>query len=73
MSLRRADHSSREVLLSVVCLSVIVKPRQWKWPSPTRSCPPLKKVGWKVAIRLQHLVMLQTLKTLWRGANCSIT
>jgi len=27
LSLRRADHSSREVLPSVVCLSVIVKPR----------------------------------------------
>jgi hypothetical protein len=39
MSLRRADHSSREVLPSVVCLSVIVKPRQWKWPWPTRGCP----------------------------------
>jgi hypothetical protein len=27
-SLRRADHSSRAVLPSVVCLSAIVKPRQ---------------------------------------------
>jgi len=28
-SLRRSNHSSRVVLPSVVCLSVIVKPRQW--------------------------------------------
>ena len=28
-SLRRADHLSREVLPSLVCLSVIMKPRQW--------------------------------------------
>jgi hypothetical protein len=32
-SLRRADHSSRGALPSVVCLSVIVKPRKWRpWP-----------------------------------------
>jgi len=28
-SLRRADNSSRRVLTRVVCLSIIVKPRQW--------------------------------------------
>jgi hypothetical protein len=33
-SLRRADHSSRGVLPSMVCLSVIVKPRQWGGPGP---------------------------------------
>jgi hypothetical protein len=32
MSLRRAGHSSRGVLPSVVCLSVIVKPRQFPGP-----------------------------------------
>jgi hypothetical protein len=31
-SVRRAYHSSRVVLPSVVCLSVIVKPRQWGGP-----------------------------------------
>jgi len=31
-SLRRTVHSSRGALLSVVCLSVIVKPRQWRSP-----------------------------------------
>jgi hypothetical protein len=31
--LRRADHPSREVLSSVVCLSVIVEPRHWKGPA----------------------------------------
>jgi hypothetical protein len=34
MSLRRADHSSRGVLPSMVCLSVIVKSRKWGGPSP---------------------------------------
>jgi hypothetical protein len=33
-SLRRADRSSRGVLPSVVCLSVIVKPQQWRGPGP---------------------------------------
>jgi len=36
--LRRADHPSRGVLLDVVCLSVIVKPRQWGSPGPLGSC-----------------------------------
>ena len=31
-SLRRADHLSRGVLPSMVCLSVTVKPRQWEDP-----------------------------------------
>jgi hypothetical protein len=30
LSLRRADHPSRGVLLSVVCLSVIMNLRQWE-------------------------------------------
>ena len=33
-SLRRTDHSSREVLPTVVCLCVIVKPRLWGGPGP---------------------------------------
>jgi len=33
-SLRRVDHSSREVQPSVVCLSVIVKPRKEGGPIP---------------------------------------
>ena len=33
-ALRRADHSSRWFLSSVVCLSVVVKPRQWGGPGP---------------------------------------
>ena len=41
--LRRADHSSRGVLLSVVCLSVIVKTRQWGDPGPLRAVAPRKK------------------------------
>jgi hypothetical protein len=36
-SLQRANHSFREVLPRVVCLSVIVKPRSWGSPGPLRS------------------------------------
>jgi hypothetical protein len=32
-SLQRDEHSSRRVLLNVVCLSVIVKPQQWEVPA----------------------------------------
>jgi hypothetical protein len=35
-SLRRADHPSRAVLPSVMCLSVFVKARQWGCPVPLR-------------------------------------
>jgi hypothetical protein len=41
-SQRRADHSPRGVLPSVVCLSVIVKPRQWGGPGPLGVVAP----GW---------------------------
>jgi hypothetical protein len=34
--LRRADHSSRGVLPSVVCLSMIVKPRKMRRPRPPK-------------------------------------
>jgi hypothetical protein len=37
-SLRRTDPSSRGVLPSVVCLSVIVKPRKMRRPRPPRDC-----------------------------------
>ena len=43
LSLRRVDLSSRGILPSVLCLSVIVKPRQWGGPGPVRSSAPLKK------------------------------
>jgi hypothetical protein len=43
MSLRRADRSSREALLSVVCLTIIVKPRQWGGPGPLEAIMPGKK------------------------------
>jgi hypothetical protein len=39
-SLRRADHSCRGVLPSVVCLSVIVKPVQWGGPGPLGAVAP---------------------------------
>jgi len=42
-SLRRAGNSSIGVLPSVVCLSVIVKPRQWGGPGPLGSVVPWRK------------------------------
>jgi hypothetical protein len=42
-SLRRTDHSSRGILPSAVCLSVIMKPRQWGCPDPLGAVAP----GWK--------------------------
>ena len=45
-SLRWADHSSREVLPSVVCLSVIVKPRWWGGLGPLRAVAPWDSQRW---------------------------
>jgi hypothetical protein len=46
-SLRRADHSSRGVLPSVVCLSVIAKPRKKRGgPGPLGAVAPLEKDTW---------------------------
>lgn len=42
-SLRQADHSSRTVLLILVCLSVIVKPRQRGGPGPLGTIVPRGK------------------------------
>jgi hypothetical protein len=39
--LRRPDHSSRGVLSSVVCLSVIVKPRQCGGSGPLGAVAPM--------------------------------
>jgi hypothetical protein len=41
-SLQRADNSSRQVLPSVVCLSVITKPGQWGGPRPLGAVAPWK-------------------------------
>jgi len=38
--LLRAGHSSGGVLPNVVCLNVIVKPRQWGGPGPLAAVPP---------------------------------
>jgi hypothetical protein len=52
-SLRRADHSSRGVLSSVVCLKcVIVKPRKMRRPRPPRGCRAIGKK--KYFYRLQN-------------------
>jgi len=40
LSVRRADHSSRGILPSVVCLSVIVQPRSWESPGPLKVVAP---------------------------------
>jgi hypothetical protein len=40
MSLRLAGHSSRGVLPSVVCLSMIVKPGEWGGPGPLGTVEP---------------------------------
>ena len=47
MSLSLADHPSRGVLPSVVCLSVVVKPRCWGSPCPLRVVAP-----WKNNVRI---------------------
>jgi hypothetical protein len=39
-ALRRADHSSRGVITSVLCLSAMVKPRQSGGPSPLEAVVP---------------------------------
>jgi hypothetical protein len=41
--MRRGDHFSRGVVQSVVCLSVIVKPRQLIGSDPLGATVPLKK------------------------------
>jgi len=41
--LLRADHSSRDILPSVVCLSVIVKPRYWIGPGRLEAVVPWGK------------------------------
>jgi len=47
LSVQRADHPSRGVLLNVVCPSVIVKPRQRGGPGPQGAVEPWKKnTGW---------------------------
>ena len=45
VSVRRTDHSSRGVLPSVVCLSVIVKPRYGGDPGPLGAVAPCKEEG----------------------------
>ena len=49
-SLRGADHLPRAVLLMVVCLSVVAKPRKWGRPGP------LGAAGlWKKCVKYGHL------------------
>jgi len=53
-SLQRADHSSRGVLSSMVCLSVILKPQQWGGVGSTRNVKP-----WKLTLRLYMYLLKQ--------------
>jgi hypothetical protein len=67
-SLRRADHSSRGVLLSVVCLSVIVKPRKMRRPRPPRGCRAIgKKNGWLIALYTKLFLTLIHLRYVFLG------
>jgi hypothetical protein len=63
----RADHSSRGVLPSVVCLSVIVKPPQWGGSGPLRAVTPWKKkldtTGWIPLNSIYSLFILRVLHT----------
>jgi hypothetical protein len=59
-SLRRADHSSRGVLPSAVCLTVIVRPRQRAGPAPLRTVVP-----WKTKQNLCQIQNTTLLKILY--------
>jgi hypothetical protein len=52
-SLWRADHPSREVLPNVVCLSVIVKPRQWEGLGPLWAVKPQRNTYARGILRIQ--------------------
>ena len=56
-SLRRADHSSRGVLPSVVCLSVAVKPQEWGGLGPLLSVAP-----WNTIMCFNAVVFLSCCK-----------
>jgi hypothetical protein len=58
--MRRADHSSRGVLPTVVCLSVIMKPRQRGGPGPLAAVAPW---GNKISqpLRREKISFLQTI------------
>ena len=44
-TLRRADHSSRGVLPGVMCLNVMLKPRQGGGPGPLGAVKPWGKIN----------------------------
>jgi hypothetical protein len=54
---RRADHSSRGVLPSVVCLSVIVKPRKMRRARPPRGCRAVEKKKKKCLFSLSRSIV----------------
>jgi hypothetical protein len=57
-SRRRPDHSSRGILPSVVCPSVILKPRQWGDPCPLGTVVPWKKERKKERKKVIHYTPL---------------
>ena len=79
-SLRRADHQSKAVLPSVMCLSVFVKARKWGWPGPLGLLRHKKEIveinRWELLLKLTWIYLAtgtvpcnfgRTLKT-----NCTI-
>ena len=65
MCLRRADHSTRGVLPSVVCLCVMEKLRQWEGLGPVGAVPPWKRklsdnyiIVWSYIYHFKNLVFL---------------
>jgi hypothetical protein len=58
-SLRRADQSSRVVLPSVVCLSVILKPWQWEGPDQIRAVAPWEMYQSTESVGLQFNLQSQ--------------
>jgi hypothetical protein len=55
--MRRADHLSRGVLPSVVCLSVIVKRRTMTRPRPLRGCRAIIKKYIVIKMHKLHFLM----------------
>jgi hypothetical protein len=59
-SLRRADHSSRGVLPSVVCLGVIVRPPYRGGPGPVGAVAPWRGEGGEIKNWVRILFAAQT-------------
>jgi hypothetical protein len=56
-SLRQADHSSRGVLPSELCMRLIVKPRQWEGPGLLGAVAPMGGKYWDLS--KSHVIISQ--------------